>query len=836
MSGSLAADVLHGLDGALGGALAEATTQIEERFRFLHLPPPWIIVLLVVPLVILFVGFFYRREQAPTRETWRWGPALIRVLVILAVLAMLGQPVQRKTIYKTHDSTHLVLVDDSLSMAIADRYADPEIAEKLAEFLSTSTEAVQSLKRYEIVQRLFRDEAIGFLDALRQKGKVVVATFAKTAQERGRLSRKRNGSGEEEPAGSELLPPYEKVQNDPRVHETRLAECLREAVSGVLGSGFGDDRETVSGVILISDFQENSGSASSIEVARRLGERGTPVYAIGIGNPDEPRDIRLVHLDVNEVVLKDDNVPFKVTLVADGFEGERVGVRLKIDSVVVSTEYVELLGGGEEQSVSLDYRPREPGDLNVTVEVDHRGGEVFRDNNSISKTVRVLDERIKLLYVEHLPRWEYRYLKNSLTRDVTMETQVWLFSADPGFEQESSFSVPPLRTFPRSRAELLRYHVIILGDVDPDDLGVETMTILKEFVLEGGGLILIAGRHANPSKYLHTDLYPLIPVEIPERDPLGIKRRRNISEGFKVQLTPVGRKHAIMRLDNDPDQNVYLWEDEAGGLYEGLSPFFRFERVGREKASAVVLARHPRQFTDDKGLTVFAYMNYGRGLTFFSAVDDTWRWRKGVDNLYLGRFWGQVVRFVASGRLLGKTVRFSVTTDKTVYNIGETVKIESRIFDEDMKPSTDKTKTLYHEMEGREGESPETVVLSLNEIKGRGTYEGAFVATRRGRHDVWLGTETDRQAFRSFTVEIPALESRDPKLNRTLMEKIAKVSGGEYYDLSEVMEAVEELQGVSRSQEGLVENDDLWDEWWVVVLFTLLISTEWILRKLLRLQ
>ena len=50
------------------------------------------------------------------------------------------------------------------------------------------------------------------------------------------------------------------------------------------------------------------------------------------------------------------------------------------------------------------------------------------------------------------------------------------------------------------------------------------------------------------------------------------------------------------------------------------------------------------------------------------------------------------------------------------------------------------------------------------------------------------------------------------------------------------MEAVEELQGVSRSQEGLVENDDLWDEWWVVVLFTLLISTEWILRKLLRLQ
>ena len=112
---------------------------------------------------------------------------------------------------------------------------------------------------------------------------------------------------------------------------------------------------------------------------------------------------------------------------------------------------------------------------------------MYYDNNTISKTIRVLDEKIRLLYLEYLPRWEYRYLKNSLTRDETMETQCWLYSADPEFIQESSKSVPPLARPPRDRSELFGYHVVVLGDVPESELGPELTELLKDFVDEGRG-------------------------------------------------------------------------------------------------------------------------------------------------------------------------------------------------------------------------------------------------------------------------------------------------------------------------------------------------------------
>ena len=118
---------------------------------------------------------------------------------------------------------------------------------------------------------------------------------------------------------------------------------------------------------------------------------------------------------------------------------------------------------------------------------------------------------------------------------------------------------------------------------------------------------------------------------------------------------------------------------------------------------AVVLAQHPELTqplsNPPKPLVIFAFMNYGKGRTFFSAVDNTWRWRAGVDNLHFYRFWGQVCRFVAAGRLLGKTPRFTITSDKEVYSIGESVGVEAQVYDANMNPSVDETISVYHQVQ-----------------------------------------------------------------------------------------------------------------------------------------
>ena len=63
----------------------------------------------------------------------------------------------------------------------------------------------------------------------------------------------------------------------------------------------------------------------------------------------------------------------------------------------------------------------------------------------------------------------------------------------------------------------------------------------------------------------------------------------------------------------------------------------------------------------------------------------------------------------------------------------------------------------------------------------------------------------------------------------------AKLSGGAYFDFPDIMKAVEKVQGITHTNERPAKADNLWDEWWVVVLIVSLLAIEWILRKAVRL-
>ncbi|MBI4605018.1 MAG: VWA domain-containing protein [Planctomycetes bacterium] len=818
--------------------------------------PTWVWFLVLVPAVLAFAAYVYRREDAERgagadariRRPLRWTLTGLRVLVILIVMALLAQPILRTTESQDVESTVILLVDDSLSMDIADKYSDREMVQKIADFLRSTPETVESTRRYDLVRRLLRDEEVGLLEKLREKSRVAVYAFAGGARKLRDIPRRAPGAaplaaeGGDPLSALDPLPPYEDVRGDSRVHETRIGDALLEAVSNERGGGISTGDRHVAGVILFSDGQQTPGGRPVEDVARRMGQQRVPIpiHAVGIGNPDEPKDIRVVSLDVSNMVLAGDLVPFDAAIVSEGFKGERVRVDLKLDEDVVATQYVVLEGEGRRQPVRLEHRPPKPGDYVATVEVERRGGEIFEENNAASRDIRVLDQKIRVLYAEGQPRWEYRYLKNALIRDPTMQAQVFLFSADPSFTQESSPGVPDLKELPKRREDLFAYHVIVLGDVDVERrLTPEQVSLLKEFVYEaGGGLVFIAGDAANPWKYIHTDLYGLIPVEVPERSPISLGADGSPKTApFNVELTPVGREHAVLRLDNDAERNAKLWENRDGLAQEHLPGLLSFHDVGRAKKGAVVLARHPTRTdpVEGNGLVVFAFMNYGKGRTFFSAVDDTWRWRAGVDNLYFYRFWGQVIRFAATGRLLGKTPRFSITTDKVSYTLGETIGIECRVFDANMKPSTEKTLTVYHVAKAGEAKAPDSIELELDPIQGQGSYHGGLVASRLGLHEVWIGTETEPAASRTFEVTVPALEFRDPRRNRAVLDEVASLSGGSFIEIQDIGGLAGKLDVASRTREGKVEDDPLWDDLRLVLLVVALLAGEWILRKVVHL-
>ena len=114
---------------------------------------------------------------------------VVPLLVVALALLMLARPVRQKTTYERRDSTLVLLVDDSLSQDIKDKYSEREIPKSLAGLFRTQADIVEGTTRYDLVRRLVRDEKLGFIRELRKKGKLAVYTFGGSVNGLGGFSK-----------------------------------------------------------------------------------------------------------------------------------------------------------------------------------------------------------------------------------------------------------------------------------------------------------------------------------------------------------------------------------------------------------------------------------------------------------------------------------------------------------------------------------------------------------------------------------------------------------------------------------------------------------------------
>src|SRR5205085_4998100 len=65
----------------------------------------------------------------------------------------------------------------------------------------------------------------------------------------------------------------------------------------------------------------------------------------------------------------------------------------------------------------------------LVAKIHLKGNEAFKD--TITRSVRVVDQKIRILYVEKSPRWEYKFLQPALLRDKRVQADFLLIHADP---------------------------------------------------------------------------------------------------------------------------------------------------------------------------------------------------------------------------------------------------------------------------------------------------------------------------------------------------------------------------------------------------------------------
>lgn len=795
----------------LAGAPADDASVRDVWFGFDGLNPGW--ALLLAGVLTAACAWFYLRGPGDLSKRVRLGLVALRGLVIAGLLLLLTKPVLQLTRDEPTRGNLLALVDTSASQDIADPRAGPDLARAAiatgvlppgsvdrAPSASAAAELTKKTRR-ELVEAAFANPALDLGARIAAQADVLLAPFGTEA-----------GPVKPVPEG-----------------KTALADAIRALPRGAGGTALGDSLagalaatagQPLTGVLLVTDGASNTGApaAGAAEAALR---RGLPVFVVATGVA-APRDLAIVSFTGPAIAFAREEAPLQVRLRAHGLAGKATEVVLRSGDAELKRETVAFDADGEIE-LSLANTPQTAGEIEFTVEAMPVEGETTTENNRAAATVRVIDRRIRVLIIEQQPRWEFRYLLDTLQRDRRVEVKAVMLDGDPGLGSEPGS--PFLKELPDA-AGILENVIVVLGDVDPARLGKERMEALGRLVREtGGGLVFLAGPQHSPGAYLGTPLEFLLPVTLN-----GSAASEPYPEPVGLLLTAAGRSSPLLKLaDNSADSDA-IWRGFPGARWTA--------RTGPARPAAEVLLIDPTPAKRSAGQPqpVLALMPAGRGQVFYFGTGDTWRWRSRVGEKHYLRVWGQVFMKLGVERLAGASDLVQLNTPRPNYAPGDRVVVSGRIFDVSFQPLADAAVrgTVRIQPFGADDAPPIESEITFRARVGRpGEYEAELAADARGRYTVV--TERDPKAAVVFAVDAIDVELRDPSLNLDGLEQLARATGGAVFreeDLQKLPEAVAARLPVT----SVVRRIEPAFNAWLLGALILLASVEWLCRRLLRLK
>ena len=775
-----------------------------DRLFFVQPWPVWVAIALTVALLV-WVAVFYHRDG--TRPSWAWKGLMVALrLGAIAILGvMLWQPMLRSQRTETTQPILAVVLDESRSMALKDRWQEPKRKADLARAFGDP--GISRATRAEMLARLVNKDDAATLRKLMEKNTLRVYRFG--ADVRSAELRKPARRGEKPAAtavaASVLAETLPLAPAKPVAEQTRIGNAIDYVLQDTAG-------QPLAGIVLLSDGGQNMGEDPAL-AARRSAENKAPIFSIGFGDPTPPRDVMVAGLLADEVVRKGDEVVVTVSVRQRGYNGQSVPLTLKLGDKVLQRINVPLSKEGEKKEVNLSFTPDVVGAKTLTASIPTQSGELTVSNNQKSWPIRIIDKKLKVLYVEGKPRWEYRFLKNAILRDKTTIFACILADAAPGSGGEGNV---PIYGFPKDRKALFSYDIVIIGDVPRDFFTAVDLKNLRAFVEErGGSLITIAGELFVPWQYRGTEMEAVWPIVVPPS-----RREQLFREPFQVAITDQGAANPMMFLLSDAERNRQLWNTLPGMYWCGVAD--------RAKPGASVLAVHPTMTGTDGKIPLMAVQQFGEGTSFMTMVDSTWQWRFRVGDKYFYRFWGQVVRTLTPHELPGANRFVRLTVDRTTYSLGEKVVLRARLLTPNYHPV--RVPHVMAEMERTDGQR---FPVKLEPLPGAaGVYTGEWLPGQPGAFKALLNTPSGgkTESLTNVVVETSSLELEQPEQNEPLLKRLAALSGGQYLLWSEYANLPRLVPDRHLETQTRVEHE-LWDAPLPLALFIMLLVGEWVLRK-----
>ena len=780
-----------------------------NELRFAGDLPVWLVV--SGGLILALLAFVLYRRELRT-GVWGWALPAMRAVVVFLIVMMLAGP---ELVHKTGQDNRgrvVLLIDASASMGVADPQMPDDERAVLAEAMGLEDSDLEEMARFERASRIIFDLDKGLLSKLRGDHAVDIVELH---GDRADLLWTSSKGG---------TPPDELISK---------AESGSTDLGGYVSRAL-DEAEETSGnrlaFVMLTDGRHNQGDPLS-QAAVRARAAGVSVHPIAVGTERAPRDLAVVNIDHPASIFPDDRVSGHVELFDAMPEGQRFTLEIVSGGEVLWSTRQVTIGDGALRRVEFDFPAEKVIELaesdspegltqnQLPLAMSARVVGLEDDNearnDALAFQVRAVTGQRKMLILAGRARWEMRYLDAMFTRDPRWEVTTLMGGPGVGRQWDRADSG---EAFPKTREALMSYDVLVMGELPKNTLTETEQQWLYDFVAKrAGGMIVIDGRRGHLGGYSDTPLEPLLPERLKDTPP----RPRQLA------LTTQGAADPTLRLEPDADLNKETWSQLPAMSY--IAPVRA--RVGIDR----VLVEAPVDGSDAEAIPAVLTRRVGAGWVWYSAVDETWRWRRDVESLYQNRYWHQVTNRVVEPLYAAEDRFVSLGVDDSVVESGSEIPVRVRLRDNQGNPRQEAQAVVYLETE--DGERIARAPLSPDAVEGGRFTADLKASVAPGVYRVGVEvdgvSQTELLATTLVTVrgtEEASAELADVTLNLDVLDTLAQTTGGTLLAEHEAGKLPDLLNGLSSSSVKETVTS-LWRSWpWFSAVVGLL-AVELLIRR-----
>ncbi len=538
-----------------------------------------------------------------------------------------------------------------------------------------------------------------------------------------------------------------------------------------------------------------------------------PLVTIPLGDPKAYRDIFIKNIKAPAIAFRGREVVIDVAVKSYGFTQAKIPVLLKEGNRLITARSISFKDSPGEGNVSFSLTLEELGEHNLSVSVPPQGGERLTSNNTVSLSLRVLKDKIRILMVSGRPSLNYRFMRFAFKNDPAIDLLSFIILRTPAdimnvpLQEQSLIPFPVDTLFSK---ELKNFDLLIFDDFSYNlFLRPTHLESIQQFVKEGGGFAAIGGpQFLETNKLLSSPIEDIAPVRLSGRE----FYRRGSPSG--VKLSRAGKAHPITRFSPEESYDVHLWQE--------MPPLNGINLVDSKGSARVLL-----ESADEFSRPILTVGNYGQGRTLALATDDSWKWYMGMvaqgkGNWAYLRFMERMVRWLTKDPSLDP---IQVTWMEGETQLGQPREFRIQLREEELSVRAKGQMKLTVL-------NPDGLQTDVQFQGGRQSneYLGSFRPEKEGIYKLKIETQG---GFREETLLVTEpLESQDGAPDHEHLRRIAALTGGKMLNKADdPLKIIESFAGKGEKRFFEETKVPLWGSFYGLALILLFLTTEWYFRR-----